>query len=172
MKKLTGVLLFVVLVLVGLLSVTLRELSRVEKRLAALEAHASPFPSGLGEVMALQQRWIDKAGLAASAGNWSAAAFYVGELKETTEAIVAAHVTRDNQDISALAQSSLAPAIEAVSDAIERKSAGMFATRYANLVGACNACHGVAKVPFIHITTSDAAGARWNQSFVPATIEK
>jgi hypothetical protein len=172
MKKLNGVLLFVVLVLVVLLSLTLREVSRVEKRLDALEQKPATFTTGLGEVMAYQQRWIDKLGLAAQAGNWGAAAFYNGEIKETVDDIIEAHVTRDNQKISALVKSSMLPAIEGVADAIQRENPAMFAMRYANLVGACNSCHGIAKVSFIHVTTSDAAGARWNQSFKPATIER
>jgi len=174
MNKITlAVLAVLILALGGGLALTTRRLSQAEARLAALEQRSpEPFHLGLGEVMGYQQRWVDKVGLAAQAGNWAAAAFYADELKETADDIVAANVTRENQDISALVKSALAPAIDGLNDAIARKSPAIFATRYANLVGACNACHGAAKVPFIHITSSDEARARWNQIFAPATIEK
>jgi hypothetical protein len=173
MKRLTAVLLFVVLALVVLQIFTLLELSRAQARLAALEQKsAEPFHLGLGEVMGYQQRWVDKIGLAAAAGNWGAAAFYADELKETADDIVAANVTRENQNISQLVKSALVPAIDSLNEAVGRKSAGLFASRYANLVGACNACHSEAKVPFIHVTSADEATARWNQIFAPATIEK
>ncbi len=173
MKKLSAALLIVVLALVLILIVTLRELSRVETRLTALEQKsAEPFHIGLGEVMGYQQRWVDKVGLAAEAGNWAAATFYADELKETADDIVAANVTRENQNVSALVKSALVPAIDGLHEAVEKRSAALFATRYANLIATCNACHAEAKVPFIHITSSDDARARWNQIFAPATIEK
>jgi hypothetical protein len=174
MKILTAVLSVLVLALAVALLLTARELSRLESRLAALEdaKPSEPFHIGLGEMMGYQQRWIDKAGLAAGAGNWDAAAFYVGELQETADDIVAANVTRENQNISGLVKTALVPTIDGVREAVEKKSAALFATRYAKLVGACNACHAATKVPFIHVTTSDDARARWNQIFAPATIEK
>ena len=174
MKILAAVLSALVLALMVALFFTARELSRLESRLAALEAAKppEPFRLGLGEVMGYQQRWVDKVGLAADASNWDAAAFYVGELQETADGIVAASVTRENQNISELVKTALVPSIDGVREAVEKKSAALFATRYAKLVGACNACHGATKVPFIHVTTADDARARWNQIFAPATIEK
>lgn len=174
MKILLVALVVVVLALATQLAFTVHTLSRVEARLAALEAAkpAEPFHLGLGEVMGYQQRWVDKVGLAAQAGNWTAALFYADELKETADDIVAGNVTREQQDISQLVKSALVPAIDGLREAVEKKSAVLFATRYEKLVGACNACHVGTKVPFIHVTTSDDARARWNQIFAPATIEK
>lgn len=175
MNKLTAALLALVVLLFAATAWWWRGLARTESRLAALESAAKtaePFHIGLGEVMGYQQRWVDKLGLAAQAGNWTAAAFYAGELKETADDIVEAKVLRDNQDISALVKSALVPAIDGLNEAIERQSTAVFASRYANLVGACNACHGAAHVPFIHITGADDARGRWNQIFAPATVEK
>jgi hypothetical protein len=173
MKKPPLVLVSVIVVLAAFLAVTWHKLTQMEQRLAAIDARgADPFHLGLGEVMGYQQRWVDKLGLAAQAGNWTAAAFYADELKETADDIIAAAVVRDNQNVSELVKTSLLPAIEGVTDAVERKSAPMFMTRYSNLVSSCNACHGVAKVPFIHITAADDARGRWNQDFSRADIEK
>ncbi len=173
MKRFPAVLLTVLLALVVLVIVLLRHVSHLEEQLTAIQAKpAEPFHLGLGEVMGYQQRWIDKLGLAANAGNWGAAAFYADELKETADDIIAARVVRENQDIGSLVKSALVPAIDGVTDAVARKSPAIFATRYASLVVACNTCHAGARVPFIHVTTSDAAGARWNQVFAPADVQK
>ena len=174
MNKLTVVLLAVVVGLCALVGWLWLGLARAEVRLAALEAAKppEPFHLGLGEVMGYQQRWVDKVGLAASAGNWAAAVFYTDELKETADDIVAANVTREHQDISQLVKSALVPAIDGLRESVEKKSAVLFATRYEKLVGACNVCHVGTNVPFIHVTTADDARARWNQIFAPATIEK
>ena len=95
MKILAAVLSALVLALMVALFFTARELSRLDSRLAALEAAKppEPFRLGLGEVMGYQQRWVDKVGLAAGAGNWDAAAFYVGELQETADGIVERNLT-------------------------------------------------------------------------------
>jgi cytochrome c556 len=175
MNKLTAALLALVVFLFAATAWLWCGLARAEARLAALESAAqpaAPFHLGLGEVMGYQQRWLDKAGLAASAGNWAAAAFYAGELRETVDDLIAAKVVRDGQDLSALAQSALPPALDALADAIARQNAALFASRYANLVGACNTCHAETRVPFIHVTGADDARGRWNQVFAPATIQK
>ena len=176
MTRLPVVLLTVVLFLAVLAIFLLREVSHaearlgvLEPRLAALEARpAESFHLGLGEVMGYQQRWIDKVGLAVQAGNWDAAVFYAGELKETADDLIAARVVRDQQDVSALVKSALAPAIDGLTEAVANKDKGLFVARYDSLVATCNACHATAKVPFIRVTTAGAGAARWNQNFAPA----
>ena len=122
MKKLSASLLFVTLTLVILNIATLRELSRVDHHVAALEKDVSALkaekPLRLAEEMAVTQRWFDKLGRAGADQNWELARYYSDQLQSNVDEMIAAKIVMDGQDDSALLKSALLPALQELRKAI------------------------------------------------------
>jgi hypothetical protein len=118
--------------------------------------------------MAMMQRWLDKTGRAAAEENWPLADFYLHELEETTDDLVAAQVVYHDQPVSVLTATMLVPAIEALEEAAKAENSVLFRSRYETLVLTCNACHDATGYGFIRITLPDPSVNPWNQDFRPA----
>jgi len=155
MKKLSGSLMFVMLVLVLIDIAVLRELSRNEVHLAALEQKVTtlqaPKKGALAEAMAHCQRWFEKLSLAGEAGNWPLAKYYADKLQENAEEVIASKVVDGGQDISGLVKSTLLPALAELQKAAAAGDSAQFTVRNQALVSACNACHETTKRGFIKV---------------------
>jgi hypothetical protein len=103
--------------------------------------------------------------LSARAQNWPLAAFYVHEMKETTESIRDAGIIEDGHPISDLVGKFIAGHLRVLGDAVGAKDPEAFEVGHANLLTACNGCHGATDHKFIVI--QDFEGNPFpNQSFV------
>jgi hypothetical protein len=127
----------------------------------------APHDYPLGENMGYMQRYAEKLWYAGQAGNWDLADYYHDELEETAEDIAAAHVVKDNIEISTTLNTVLPPVLKQLDSAIAAKDQTAFRQHYQTLIETCNACHATAKHPFIHIATPSSPGSHWNQDFAP-----
>ncbi len=136
------------------------------ERVRALEATVNaPKDFPLGETMGYLQRYAEKIWLAGTDGNWDLADYYSGELGETADDVIQAHLTKEGVDVSKTMAIMLPPALSSVADAVKARNPALFRERYQALVGTCNACHQAAKHPFIQIAVPKGDGANWNQVF-------
>lgn len=119
----------------------------------------------LGERMGYMQRYADKLWYAGDAGNWDLARFYQGEVAETSEAIAGAKVVKDGIDVGTLIATTLPPAIDRVSRAIDARDPELFRTNYRAMLETCNGCHVSAQHPFIHVAVPSGPPVQWNQDF-------
>lgn len=136
-----------------------------DARFVAIETKLVPAQSELGITMAGLQRWTDKLGRAAEAGNWELAGFYLHEIEETAEGLVQAQVVHEGHNISALVQTMLLPVVEGLEEATEAKDTAVFATRYTALIQTCNACHVTTDHGAIRIAAPSTALNPWSQDF-------
>lgn len=139
---------------------------RLEKAVPSEKAE-SPADYPLGENMGYLQRYADKLWYAGTAGNWELAKFYHGEIEETADDIVHAHVTKEGVDVSKLLGATLPSVLEPLGQAVAARDAGQFRARYEAMVTACNTCHGAAKHGFIQVAVPSGQPSYWNQRFAP-----
>lgn len=95
----------------------------------------------LGIGMAWLQRWTTKLWYAGDAANWELADFYLHEVEETLEDMIAAGITEDGHDVSALLKGMLAPQVESLEGAVDQQDIDLFRQNYRAMVMQCNACH-------------------------------
>ena len=131
---------------------------------AAGRAQASE--ADLMATMIQNQRYAEKAWLAAEAGNWPLATFYAHELEETAERLVDGGHVADGVDVSAIAAEVAAPRARALHAAAEAGDAARFEVAYGTLIDGCNTCHKRSGHRFVAIQTPDA-GAYPSQDFAP-----
>ena len=100
------------------------------------------FHPSMGDLMTLlvQPRHI-KLGLAGRAGNWSYAAYEVGELRGAFRRVGQTMPVYNKQDFVALIAAMTTAPIAAVQAAIKQRDRAGFQSAYAQLTAACNACH-------------------------------
>jgi len=170
MKKLSASLLFVTLALVVLNIATLRELSRLDRHIAALEKDVSTTKAGrtyrLADAMAVNQRWFDKLGRAGTAQNWELARFYSEQLENNVNEMIAAKVVAEGQDVGALLNSMLVPVLQDLRKTIAPDAGAptAFAERFTAVVNSCNHCHDATKRSFIKIV-APSGESEWAQDF-------
>jgi hypothetical protein len=136
-----------------------------DARFAAIESKLAPVQTEVGITMAWMQRWTDKLRRAAEAGHWELASFYLHEIEETAEGLIAAKVVDEGHNISELLRTMLMPAIESLEQAAEAKDAALFDARYIALIQTCNACHVTTDHAAIRIAAPSSALNPWNQDF-------
>lgn len=117
--------------------------------------------------MAALQRWTDKLGRAGAEANWEVADFYLHELEETAQALIAARVVYREQPVGHYTAAMLGPAVEAVENAVKAGDGALFRERYATLVKTCNACHEVTGFGHLVMTEPDMSFNPWPQDFRP-----
>jgi mono/diheme cytochrome c family protein len=118
--------------------------------------------------MSSLQRWTDKLGRAAAAGNWPLADFYLHEIEEATEDLAKAGVVYHEQPVSQLTGLMLEPAVESLEQAVKAQDAALFRTRYPAFVQTCNACHQATGYGFLRVTEPEPSPNPWNQDFAPS----
>lgn len=110
----------------------------------------------LAHHMAYLQRYADKLHAAGAAQNWELAAFYLHEIEETAEAVVAGEYQEEGQPLSPLVEALLLPAVERAESASGVPAA--FDEAYAGLVASCNACHAASAHGFIEVVVPERPG--------------
>jgi hypothetical protein len=98
--------------------------------------------AALGDLMTafVQPRHI-KLGLAGSEGNWSYAAYELDQLSETFSDVAEILPKYRDLSIPEMITSTVKEPLEAINRAIQAKDGSQFASAYAQLTAACNACH-------------------------------
>jgi SNF family Na+-dependent transporter len=104
------------------------------------------FP--LGEYMGKLQYYAHKAGLAGKYKNWALAGFYVHELEETIEFLVAQNIVDEGVQVSNLLKNIL-PMIEELEKNAKEANAVEFPKTYQTLLRNCNNCHISSNKPYI-----------------------
>ncbi len=107
--------------------------------------------------MTLFQRYVEKARLAADAGNWPLAAFYAEKIEENAVRVVDAGYVIDGVDVSAIADEVGVPRARALAQAADAADPARFEVAYGRMIDGCNTCHKRAGFRVVQIVPPDAA---------------
>ena len=107
--------------------------------------------------MVNMQRYIEKAALAADAGNWPLTQFYADKIEERAARVVDGGYVVDGIDVSEIAAEVADPRAHALAEAARTEDPALFAEAYRQMVGGCNACHARAGYGVVRIVPPDAA---------------
>lgn len=124
----------------------------IAAQLAAL-AQRVPEPELGREMLELQIRH-DRLWWAGASANWNLAYYMVSELGEALQRIEQTNgeaIELQPEKLSEVMPRIMDPAIANVQAALARRDPKAFASAYDGLSAACNACHGVAGVSFLHL---------------------
>ena len=116
--------------------------------------------------MGNMQRFVEKLYFAGQASNWELADFYVHEIEEAMEGIIAANVIDEGVPVSSFMKTMLPSAVMSMEEAVKARDTRQFMTRYDGLVSSCNACHLSTKHGFVKIVIPKQPTYQ-NQSFGP-----
>ena len=119
--------------------------------------------------MVLMQRYIEKAALAADAGNGPLAEFYAQKISERASRVIEGGYVVDGIDVSAIAAQVADPRATALVDAARSGDRAQFEAAYAQMVDGCNTCHKRAGYRIVNIQRPDGA-AYPSQVFAPSVI--
>ena len=133
--------------------------------LAAAAAGPAHADGGLAALMHTLQTHAHKLQLSVAARNGELAYFYLHELEETAEEIIAEVAEYDGYPIAALTREMLLPSVESLEDAVKARDWAASDARFAKLLKSCNGCHVVAGHGFIRIVPAD--GNPFAQDFAP-----
>ena len=128
------------------------EVAALQAKIAQLEQRV-PAPE-LGQQMLELQIRHDRLWWAADAGNWNLAYYMVSELGEALRGVEQTNgeaAELQPEKLSEVMPAIMNPAIRGVQDALAKKDQAAFVAAYDRLSAACNACHAVAGVEFLHI---------------------
>lgn len=117
---------------------------------APLRSPLAGDESGLVNWMGRLQYFTHKLGLAVDARNRALQGFYAHEVEEVIEHISEIREV-DGVEIGALVEAKLVPAFDALEGAVEAGDQARTDRAYAELIGACNACHRATSRPYILI---------------------
>ena len=129
-----------------------REGRQIERDGMDREAEAS-----LLDHMVLMQRYVEKAALAADAGNWPLVAFYSDKIDERATRVIDGGYVVDGIDVSEIAAEVADPRASALAEAARTRDSTRYAAAYDAMVDGCNACHGRAGYPLVRIRRPDGA---------------
>ncbi len=115
--------------------------SSLSERQSERDGRLAEDEASLLEHMVLMQRYVEKAALAADAGNRPLAAFYAQKISERATRVIDGGYVVDGIDISAIAAEIADPRATALVDAARAGSADQFEAAYQQMVNGCNACH-------------------------------
>ena len=120
---------------------------------------------GLAVLMHTLQTHAHKLQLSVAARNGELAYFYLHEIEETAEEIVAEVAEYDGYPIADLTREMLLPRVELLEDAIQAGDWSVTDTQFGKLLKSCNACHLMAGHGFIRIVPAE--GNPFAQDFSP-----
>lgn len=135
-------------------------------RLQAVIADSAQADYDLAAGMSRMQIWMDKLYSSGTAENWPLADFYLHELEETMEDMMAANLVKNDVPITPLLEAMLLPEIEALEDIVDAGDSAQFLRHYDSVVNACNVCHGNTGYGFIQMQRPERP-AFSNQRFEP-----
>lgn len=122
----------------------------LEKQIQSLQRELeNTYKPGFGDLMGSIQIRHDKLWFAGVNQNWDLADFAVHELEEVFEDIETIYPDREESKFLPM----IKPGLQAVKQAIDNKDKEAFEKSYVGLTNACNSCHQVTKMDFIHIIT-------------------
>jgi hypothetical protein len=113
-------------------------IAEMQKQINELQERAK---LDLVEGMGRMQLYTDKLYHAGKAGNTELVDFYVHELEEVAEDLVAAAHVKNGQNTGALIEQMLIASIEAVESSGVLSEVASFDEGYLTLINVCNACH-------------------------------
>jgi hypothetical protein len=94
------------------------------------------------DVMPGYQRFMAKSWMAAEAGNWRLAAWYLRKVELSAQRVTGGDVAAyPGYDAAGLTEAMLLPAVMSAQEATDAGDIAVFADAYDAVVGACNACH-------------------------------
>lgn len=125
-------------------------------------AHAD---GSLAARMHTLQTHAHKLQLSVAARNGELAYFYLHEIEEAAERIIAEVVEYDGHPIAALTREMLLPTVESLEGAVKAGDWTDTDARFAKLLKSCNGCHLVAGHGFIRIVPAE--GNPFAQDFSP-----
>ena len=162
---------FMALICVCLVAVdlaTLQEEVDRKSRAAGPEAPAQAGASGeeeeLSTYMTHFQRHTHKMGLAVQARNCELAGFYLDEVSEYVEEVIARFPDHDGFKISGLAQTLLLPMVTQAHRDMKGESWSAIDRAYQGIIESCNQCHEATEHAFIRIVPPQRPHG-YNQSF-------
>ncbi|MDT0632142.1 hypothetical protein RQM47_10315 [Rubrivirga sp. S365] len=119
--------------------------------------------------MILFQRYLEKAALAADAGNPELAAFYAQKIEENAHLVVESGFVIDGQDVSAIAAEVALPRAADLVRVAEQ--GGDVRPALARVAVGCNACHIRSGYPLIRVDVPDGRGGLYpSQDFAPLSV--
>ena len=107
--------------------------------------------------MVNMQRYIEKAALAAEAGNWELTQFYADKIDERATRVIDGGYVVDGIDVSAIAAEIANPRAAALAQAATLRNQAQFDEAYGVMVEGCNTCHARSGYPLIRIRRPSAA---------------
>ena len=126
------------------------------ERQAERDGRLAEDEASLLDHMVLMQRYVEKAALAADAGNRPLAAFYAQKISERATRVIDGGYVVDGIDVSAIAAEIADPRATALVEAAEAGTADQFEAAYQQMVNGCNACHLRAGYGVVRIQRPDA----------------
>ena len=130
--------------------------SSLGERQAERDGRLAEDEASLLDHMVLMQRYVEKAALAADAGNRPLAAFYAQKISERATRVIDGGYVVDGIDVSAIAAEIADPRATALVGAAKTGSADQFEVAYQQMVNGCNACHLRAGYGVVQIQRPDA----------------
>ena len=106
--------------------------------------------------MVLMQRYVEKAALAADAGNRPLTEFYAQKISERATRVIDGGYIIDGTDVSAIAAEVADPRATALVNAARSGDRAQFDAAYDQMVLGCNTCHKLSGYPLIRIQKPDA----------------
>ena len=144
-----------------------------ESRAIERAGRANYDEASLLDHMVNMQRYVEKANLAAEAGNWPLVAFYSDKIAERATRVIDGGYVVDGTDVSEIAAAVADPRAAALARAARTGDAETYRAAYLNMVGGCNACHAASGYPVIRIQPPDAARypSQVFEPTAPASVE-
>ncbi len=158
-RTLIPVLLAAIVVLGVVVTIQINRLQQV-----VAESTAGDYELAVG--MSRMQLWMDKLYFSGTAENWPLADFYLHEMEETMEEMMAANLVENDQPLSPLMEALLSPEIEQLEEVVDNANGEAFLRHYDLLVNACNVCHANTGYGYIQIQRPERP-AFSNQRFEP-----
>lgn len=118
-----------------------KEIAALKKQVAELTKRSVPE---LGQQMLELQIRHARLWFAGTGGDWTLAAFQLGELREALDAIVETnpdHETIQPERLADVLPAMMKPSLKNLQDAIDARSPEKFGVAYDQLTASCNACH-------------------------------
>ncbi|MCS6790767.1 MAG: hypothetical protein NZ580_07295 [Bacteroidia bacterium] len=143
-----------------------RENQALHQEVERLSHIIAERPVELSTFMASYERFATKLYQAGHAQNWSLAAFYAEELKETAEQLERLNISEEGIPISRMMETNLIQPVEAVEKAIAQQDKKAFEQSFTQLIMHCNNCHAAVGKPYIQFSVREV-GLPLQQNFQP-----
>lgn len=127
-----------------------------DQRRAERDGTLAEDEASLLDHMVLMQRYVEKAAIAADAGNGPLAAFYAQKISERAGRVIDGGYVVDGVDVSAIARQVADPRADALVEAAASGDRARFDAAYAQMVDGCNACHKRSGYGLVNIRRPDA----------------